>query len=118
MSKRRAKRFVFDSDDTDPLSGMANLFDIAMIFAVALMVAMTTYFQVSELLTQDDVTMVKNPGKENMEIIIKKGKEISRYKAGKGTGEGKGKRVGVAYELENGQIIYVPEDNPKDKNGQ
>jgi hypothetical protein len=97
---------------------MANLFDIAMIFAVALMVAMATYFQVSELLTQSDVTMVKNPGKENMEIIIKKGKEITRYKAGKGTGEGKGKRVGIAYELENGQIIYVPEDKPQNKTAQ
>jgi hypothetical protein len=72
---------------------MANLFDIAMIFAVALMVAMTTYFQVSELLTQDNMTMVKNPGKENMEIIIKKGKEITRYKAGKGAGEGQTGRV-------------------------
>ena len=97
---------------------MANLFDIAMIFAVALMVAMTTYFQVSELLTRDDMTMIKNPGKENMEIIIKKGKEITRYKAGQGVGEGKGKRVGVAYELENGQIIYVPEDDLENKNGQ
>ena len=56
--------------------------------------------------------MVKNPGKENMEIITKEGEKINRYtpsedqdsKSGK-----KGKRVGVAYELENGEIIYVPE---------
>ncbi len=109
MVRRRKRRFVFDAEDTDPLSGMANLFDIAMVFAVALMVAMTTYFKVNELLTKEDVTMVKNPGRENMEIIIKKGREITRYKAGKGSGEGKGKRVGTAYELENGQIIYVPE---------
>jgi hypothetical protein len=54
--------------------------------------------------------MVKNPGKQDMEIIIKKGREITKYKAGEGTGEGKGRRIGVAYELENGQIIDVPEE--------
>ena len=57
-------------------------------------------------------TMVKNPGKENMEIITKEGEKINRYtpsedqdsKSGK-----RGKKVGIAYELENGEIIYVPE---------
>lgn len=47
-----------------------------------------------------------------MEIITKEGEKINRYtpsedqdsKDGK-----KGKKVGVAYELENGEIIYVPE---------
>jgi hypothetical protein len=54
--------------------------------------------------------MVKNPGKPDMEIIVKKGQEISRYKASEKTkGSGKGRRVGTAFELENGQIIYVPE---------
>ena len=45
------------------------------------------------------------------EIITKKGEEITRYKSNtdsKGDGK-KGKRVGIAYELENGEIIYVPE---------
>lgn len=95
--------------DTDPLSGMANLFDIAMVFAVALMVAMVINFRMTDLLTEDEVTIVKNPGKENMEIVVKKGKEITKYKGSESTGEGKGKRIGVAYELEDGRIIYVPE---------
>lgn len=112
MIRRHSRQFAFDSEDLDPLTGMANLFDIAMVFAVALMVAMTTYFQVSDLLTRDDVTMIKNPGKKDMEIIVKKGKKIIRYKTGKGAGKGKGRRIGVAYELENGQIVYVPESSP------
>jgi hypothetical protein len=95
--------------DSDPLSGMANLFDLAMVFAVALMVAMVVHFKMTELLTYEDVTMVKNPGKENMEIIVKKGKKIERYKGSKATGEGEGRRIGTAYELSNGEIIYVPE---------
>lgn len=97
------------NEDSDPLSGMANLFDLAMVFAVALMVAMVVNFQMTEFLTGEDVTIVKNPGTEDMEIIVKKGREIERYTGSEETGAGKGRRVGTAYELENGQIIYVPE---------
>jgi hypothetical protein len=101
-------RSLKDIDD-DPLSGMANLFDLAMVFAVALMVAMVVNFQMTELLTDDEVTLVKNPGKSNMEIIIKKGQKIERYKGTQATGEGKGRKIGIAYELESGDIIYIPE---------
>lgn len=95
--------------DQDPLSGMANLFDLAMVFAVALMVAMVSFFKMNDFLTKENVTVVKNPGKKNMEIIIKKGKKIEKYKGSKQQGSGKGKKVGTAYELENGEIIYIPE---------
>jgi len=104
---RNKKRFQLDDD---PLSGMANLFDLAMVFAVALMVAMVTFFKMTDFLTKENVTIVKNPGKKNMEIIIKKGKKIEKYKASGQKGKGKGKKVGVAYELENGEIIYVPSE--------
>lgn len=103
------RKSLIQEDDNDPLSGMANLFDLAMVLAVALMVALVSRYHIAELLTDEDMTIVKNPGKENMEIIVKKGKKIERYKGDKSTGQGKGKRIGAAYELENGQIIYVPE---------
>ncbi len=95
--------------DDDPLSGMANLFDVAMVFAVALMVAVVLRMQITEMFTQEDFTMVKNPGQEDMEIIVKEGEEIHRYEATGEQGSGKGKRVGTAYQLEDGRIIYVPE---------
>ena len=55
--------------------------------------------------------MVKNPGKENMEIITKEGQEIKKYTPSEDpkTCGKRGKKVGVAYQLENGEIIYVPE---------
>ena len=108
---RRIKKRTLDLEgvDTDPLAGMANLFDAAMVFAVALMVAMVINFRMTDMLTEDEVTIVKNPGRENMEIVVKKGREITQYKGSESTGEGKGKRIGVAYELEDGRIIYVPE---------
>ena len=42
-------------------------------------------------------------------IIVKKNNKVTRYKSEKGTGKGKGERVGVAYRLESGEIIYVPD---------
>ena len=64
-------------EEDDPMSTVSNLFDVAMVFAVALMVALVTRFNMTEMFSQQDFTMVKNPGKENMEIITKEGKKIS-----------------------------------------
>lgn len=106
-----AKHRFLDGEtfDSDPLSGMANLFDVAMVFAVALMIAMVISFRMTDMLTQDEVTIVKNPGRQDMEVVVKKGHEITHYRGSEAAGEGKGKRIGVAYELEDGRIIYVPE---------
>lgn len=106
------RRLLRKDEDNDPMSVVGNLFDVAMVFAVALMVALVSRYNMTEMFSKDDFTMVKNPGKENMEIITKEGDRINRYtpsenqdsKNGK-----KGKKIGIAYELENGEIIYVPE---------
>lgn len=97
--------------DSDPISVVSNLFDVAMVFAVALMVALVTRYNMTEMLSKEDFTMVKNPGKENMEIITKEGEKINRYTPSENQQQSgtRGKKVGIAYELENGEIIYVPE---------
>lgn len=105
-------RFLRKNDDDDPMSVVGNLFDVAMVFALALMVALVSRFNMTEMFSQDDFTIVKNPGKENMEIITKEGQQINRYTPSddQSNADGRrGKRVGIAYELENGEIIYVPE---------
>lgn len=108
---RRRRSLLRRSEDSDPMSVVSNLFDVAMVFAVALMVALVSRYNMTEMFSQEDFTMVKNPGKENMEIITKEGEKINRYTPSEDNdnSSNKGKRVGVAYELENGDIIYVPE---------
>ncbi len=99
-------------EEDDPMSTVSNLFDVAMVFAVALMVALVTRYNMTEMFSQEDFTMVKNPGKDNMEIITKEGTTINRYTPSENQSQAEGKRgkkVGIAYELENGEIIYVPE---------
>ena len=106
------RRLLRKEEDSDPMSVVSNLFDVAMVFAVALMVALVTRYNMTEMFSQEDFTMVKNPGKDNMEIITKEGEKINRYTPSEdqdSSNSTRGRRVGIAYELENGEIIYVPE---------
>ena len=109
--RRRGRRFCGPREDSDPMSVVSNLFDVAMVFAVALMVALVSRYNMTEMFSQEDFTMVKNPGKENMEIITKEGGKVNRYTPSgeKSDQAGLGKRVGTAYQLENGEVGYVPE---------
>ena len=110
MRKPR-NRLLHADGDVDPMSTVANLFDVAMVFAVALMVALVARFNLSEIFSKEDFTMVKNPGKADMEIITREAGQIKRYKPSENqeTDGRRGRRVGIAYELESGEIIYVPE---------
>lgn len=111
MRKVRSRRLLGSQEDYDPMAVLTNLFDVAMVFAVALMVALVTHFNMSEVFSKEDYTVVKNPGTDQMEIITKKGEKIEKYvpSEDQSNSGSRGKKVGVAYQLENGEIIYVPE---------
>ena len=90
-------------EEVNPMNVVGNLFDVAMVFAVALMVALVTRFNMTEVFSQSDY---------NMEIKTKKGDKIERYTPSQDETNkdgARGKIVGVAYQLENGEVIYVPE---------
>jgi len=112
MRRSSYNRLLQSGDDADPVAGMANLFDVAMVFAVALMVALVTGMGMREIFSDEEFTMVKNPGTDRMEIIVKQGDEITRYRPsadGSTDERPRGRRVGTAYEMEDGRVIYVPE---------
>ena len=105
---RRKSEITLEEED-DPLEGVANLFDIAIVFSVALMLALVTYSSLPELISGEDVTIVKNPGTEDMEIIIKKGEQVEIQKITNETVKGTGKRLGTTYLLPSGEVVYVME---------
>ena len=107
----RRRRIILDEEEEDPLGGVANLFDAAMVFAVALLVALVISYNVPELLDADEsVTVVKNPGKPNMQVIIKEGQEIKVMNMTEQIAGGQGVKMGTAYRLETGEVIYIPEN--------
>ncbi len=69
------------------------------------------HLNMTEIFGKEDFSIVKNPGKGNMTIITKEGNKINKYTPSKeqSSEQKKGRKVGIAYELENGEIIYVPE---------
>jgi hypothetical protein len=98
-------------DEEDPLGGVANLFDAAMVFAVALLVALVVSYNVPELLDADaSVTIVKNPGDPNMQVIIKDKEAIKVMNMTDQLAGGQGSKIGTAYRLETGEVIYLPEN--------
>jgi hypothetical protein len=96
--------------DEDPLAGIANLFDVSVAFIVALLIALFSLLSATELLDPDsNVTLVKHNEDGSMEIISKQAEQIKVQKVTDKTLSGQGTRLGVAYKLPDGQVVYVPE---------
>lgn len=97
--------------EEDPLSGVANLFDMSVVFIVGLMITLFTVYRMADLVDpESEVTLVKTDQQGLKEIIVKKGTKIEAYKVTGETMTGNGERLGTAYRLANGEIIYVPDE--------
>ncbi|MDV0444972.1 hypothetical protein MmiAt1_05240 [Methanimicrococcus sp. At1] len=113
-SRRTKRGSVFARSQVDnPMNSVGNVFDVAMVFSVALLVAIVMSAGLTELLTDQDITIVKNPGQDNMQIIQKteEGIVIMEINSEEQIGGGVGKVLGQAYELDDGRVIYIPENN-------
>jgi len=96
--------------DDDPLSFVTNLFDVSVVFIVGLMITLFSVYGLGDLIdSESQVTMVKTNPQGEQEIIVKDGTEITAYRVTDATATGNGERLGTAYRLADGQIIYVPE---------
>ncbi len=96
--------------DNDPMSGVANLFDLGLVFIVGLLIALFGAYHLEDLLSQtSELTIVKKSADGQMEIISKKGKKIDAVKVTKEKAKGKGERLGTAYKLANGSMVYIPD---------
>ncbi len=98
------------SVDDDPLSGVANLFDIGLVFIVGLIMTFFSAYHLQGLFDRNsEFTIMKQKPDGEMEIIVKEGTRIEARRVTKERAVGRGKRLGVAYRLEDGTMIYVPE---------
>ncbi|MEM0350704.1 MAG: DUF2149 domain-containing protein [Archaeoglobaceae archaeon] len=104
------RRLIDEIEDDNPLDFVSNLFDVALIIALAFLVMLVTAYNLTELLTPNEkITIVKNPGEDKMQIIIKDGEVIKVMNMTKEIYGGQGEKIGTAYKLKDGTIIYVPE---------
>ena len=97
--------------EEDPLAGIANLFDVSVVFIVGLMISLFSVYRMGGLLDPEtEVTMVLTSPNGDQEIITRKGTVIEAYRVtADAVSGGDGVRLGIAYRLPDGQVIYVPE---------
>ena len=109
--KTNRRQSHLKEDDADPLSVVVNLFDVAMVFAVALMVSMVMNLNMQDFFSGEDFTIVKKKG-DDMEIIRREGQKVTKYKTVEGAtapdaSQKRGKRLGIMYETDTGETILV-----------
>ena len=113
MSILRKKSLIEDNfnEETDPLSGMSNLFDVSMVFIVALFFALFMAYSTLDLFNPDsELVITKTLPNGEIQIITKKGKDIKIEKVTETSESGRGVKLGTAYKLEDGRVIYIPEE--------
>jgi len=103
-----------ESDD-DPIAGVAQLFDVSIAFIVAIIAAMFTLLSSQDMLSKDsEWTLTKKDKNGNIEMIEKKNNQVVKRKVSAKNISGNGVRLGTAYQLEDGQVIYVADSTSKD----
>ncbi|HSU23548.1 DUF2149 domain-containing protein (plasmid) [Comamonadaceae bacterium OTU4NAUVB1] len=112
MSGRQGRRFSIldglDAEDDDPVLSTINLIDVFMVVIGMLMIAVIN--NPMNPFAQDKVTVIRNEGRPDMEILTKEGRKVTRFKASGASGEGDGEKAGTAYRMKDGTMVYVPAD--------
>jgi len=100
--RRRPHRRLLEVPVGDPLSGVANLFDLALVLAAALLVASHAGLRAQN---------AKNPAGAAPQDALPQQKKIRlpRYRVSDRELTGDGTRLGTAYQLPNGDVVYVPD---------
>jgi hypothetical protein len=96
----------------DPLDGLVNLFDLAIVLSVAFLLAALSSLKLTALLGQKNVTVVRNPGAPNQTLIVKRGEKLHVVHLGNQHVAGHGVKVGSVYRLNDGRLIYVTGTRP------
>lgn len=107
---KRHRRFESSEALEDPIAGVANLFDASIVFIVSMMLALFMAYNMMDLLDPSaEVTMTKKGADGQVEIITRKGREIKITKVTDKKLSGTGERLGTAYRLPDGRVVYVPQ---------
>lgn len=108
----RKIRLLKEQDD-DPLSGVANLFDLGIILALGFMVALLAYLhlpkQPAVAAAPADSARTGQAGAQKLEVVRQDGVKIDRFILSDKELGGNGEKLGMAYRLKTGEVVYIPE---------
>ncbi|KAB2969127.1 DUF2149 domain-containing protein [Zoogloea sp.] len=101
-------KLLHEPETEDPILSVVNLIDIFLVIIAALLITIARNPLMNPF-SKQDVTVITDAGKPTMEVVIKKGEKVERYKSSGAMGSGDGEKAGVAYRMKDGSIVYVPE---------
>jgi len=101
---------LLDEDEgINPALSVVNLVDVFLVLVAALLITIAQ--NPMNPFSAENVTVIKNAGQPNMQMIIKNGETIETYESSGEIGSGDGIKAGVAYAMADGSIVYVPTAN-------
>jgi len=106
----RPRLRILDEDDDDPVLSTINLIDVFLVVIGMLLIAVIN--NPTNPFANDKLTIIRNEGQPDMEIITKDGSKVTRFKASGASGEGDGEKAGTAYRMKDGTMVYVPAGKP------
>jgi hypothetical protein len=101
-------KFLDEPESDDPILSVVNLIDLFLVIIAALLITVAQ----NPLLNpfgEQDITVITDPGKPSMKVLVKKGEKIEKYQSSGQIGQGEGEKAGTAYRMKDGSMIYVPE---------
>ncbi len=101
-------KLLHEPETEDPILSVVNIIDIFLVIIAALLITIAKNPLMNPF-SKQDVTVITDAGKPSMEMVVKKGEKIERYKANGNVGSGDGEKAGVAYRMKDGSMMYVPE---------
>ncbi len=117
--RRRRRRFLNPDGDDDPLTGVANLFDAAMVFALAFIITMSASYGLTKVLnpkvseatiitkTTSGKVVVTKVYRTPSGVKVERFKEVTRAKRG-GAQLGQMKKVGGTVYKVGKKYVWVP----------
>ena len=100
-------RLLDEDEAANPLLSVTNLIDVFLVLIAALLISIAQ--NPMNPFLDETVTVIKNAGQPDMELIIKDGETIETYKSSGEIGNGESVKAGIAYKMPDGSIVYVPE---------
>lgn len=94
-ARRRPRAWEAGGDD-DPGAGLVNLFDVWIAFAVALLLALVGYLQ-------------RPSARADAQADLAAARKTERFRPTDAPITGNGTRLGTAYRLASGEVVYVPD---------
>lgn len=111
MRRQRMGLIQSNHEGDDPLAAVANLFDLGFVLAISFMVSLIMALNSISLSDPEAKVTITTERKDGLQIMVKEGNKTTIRRMTKNIGSGDGQRLGVAYKLDDGSVIYVPEDN-------